>query len=83
MKMLNSDAHRFWKNRSATSLKFLLITGKCDFFFLWSQPLVFRKDLCDSWQNSRGYFKLLNVNQELSFSDLVPAEQPGRISDSF
>lgn len=32
MEIPSSDTHRFWKNRSVTSQKLLLIAGKCDFF---------------------------------------------------
>lgn len=73
MEMLSLDTHRFLKNRSVTSQNLLLIAGKCDFFLLCQ--LLYSRIISEiQGKNSRGYFKFLNVNKELSSSDLVPAE---------
>lgn len=75
MEIPSSDTHRFWKNRTVTSQKLLLIAGKCDFFLSCSVNSCCSRMIFEiQGKNSRDYFKHLNVNQELSSIDLVAVE---------
>lgn len=71
MEMLSLDTHRFLKNRSVRTFCSLQesVISFCCVNSCYSRMISEIQG-----KNSRGYFKFLNVNKELSSSDLVPAE---------